>query len=107
MFVSVELVDKHAYTTSSSIITESHGHVGMYHIGAGENTLEVDAWFVPSHYELEERHLRTVRLGTESCVPYQSRHIFIPTEAEAGHPGMTSHAHTHTVAVVGTCCCLS
>ena len=85
-----------------NLITESHGHHGTYHIGAGEQTLEVDTWSVPSHYALEERHLRTIRLGTESCVPYQTRHVFIPTEDEAGHPGtcMTSH----TVVIIGRCC---
>ena len=62
-----------------------HGHYGMYNIGAGENTLEVDAWSIPSSTYGEEVHFRTIRLGMEACVPYQRRTIFI-AGAESSHP---------------------
>ena len=84
----------------STRFAEVFEHKGTYIIGSGDSALGADAWSLPITFDTHDRHLRTVRLGTDACVPFQSRHVFITGPDEQDHPcAYITSAETITIAI--------
>ena len=93
-------------TVRRYFFSEVFEHKGTYIIGSGDSALGADAWSLPITFDTHDRHLRTVRLGTDACVPFQSRHVFIAGPDEQDHPcAYITSAETETIPIRFYCFC--